>query len=133
MATKITANQLETILNWIRSAPETDKQDCDSTDWYDELYDWAYKVAHDTGCPPETSHIVGCDRCYNMFDYITRNISWGMTPEGAKYNRESKHWSWHRLIERGLPLEPRSDILEEGDSDWMVAGRDPRPESAPIP
>ena len=35
MPIKITTNQLETILDWIRSAPDTDEQDCDSTDWYD--------------------------------------------------------------------------------------------------
>ena len=133
MPIKITTNQLETILDWIRSAPDTDEQDCDSTDWYDEVYNWAYKVATDTGCPSETNHLIGCEKCYNMFDYILRDISWKMTPEGAKYSRESKHRSWHRLIERGLPLEPRTDILEEGDSDWMVTGRGSRPTTAPMP
>jgi len=125
--------QLNTILNWILSAPATDEQDCDSTDWYDEVYDWAYKVALNTGCPPETSHIFGCDECYDLFDFIVRNVTWGGTDEGAKHNRESKHWSWHNLIERGLPLQPRTDILQEGDSDWMVIGRQSPPPSMPLP
>ena len=125
--------QLNTIYNWILSAPATDEQDCESTDWYDELYAWAYRVANNTGCPPETSHIFGCDECYNLFDFIVRDVTWGKTAEGAKHNREAKHWSWHTLIERGLPLEPRTDILHEGDSDWMVVGRQTRPDSAPVP
>jgi hypothetical protein len=125
--------QLNTILDWIRSAPATDEQDCESTDWFDELYDWAHRVATNTGCPPETSHVFGCDKCYNCFDFIVRTIEWGNTDEGARHNREAKHWSWHNLIERGAPLQPRTDILHEGDRDWMVIGRQTQPVSAPVP
>ena len=123
--------QLNKILDWIKTTPETDEQDCDSTDCYDELYDWAYKVATNEGCPPETSHVFGCDECYRAFDYIVRHVEWLNTDEGSKYNREQAHWSWHDLIRRGLPLEPRTDILLEGDRNWMIVGRQSPPDSLP--
>jgi len=124
--------QLNTILNWILSTPDTDVQDCDSTEWFDELYDWAYRVANGTGCPPQTSHVFGCDKCYHWFENLIRRFEWDNTEEGARYSSESKHWSWHNLIKRGLPLQPRTDILHAGDRDWMVVGRQSPPKSMPL-
>ena len=125
--------QLNSFIDWILSAPDTDEQNCDSTDWFTEMYDWAEQVTNDTGCPPDTSHVFGCDRCYNWFDYLIRDMEWQHTPDGMQYLREQHHWSWHDLIERGVPFQPRTDILQEGDRNWMVIGRQPRPDSAPVP
>jgi len=131
MTRRITTQQLNRVLHWVQTAPETDKQDCEDIDWFDKVYDWAQRVANNTGCPPETSHIFGCDECYRLFDYVIRRIEWGNTDEGARYNREVKHWSWHDLIDRGASLQPRTDILQEGDRDWMVIGRQSPPDALP--
>jgi len=134
MTIRITANQLTTILAWVRSAPATDEQDCDSIEWFDEIYGWAYKVATDTGCPPETSHLIGCDKCYETFDFLTRRFEWDLTDEGARYNRESKQWSWNNLMERGVTaLDPNKSFLKDGDTDHVALGTRPNvPASFPL-
>ena len=121
------------LLGSLFSMPDTDAQDCESVDWAIEMYDWAEQVAHDTGCPPESSHLFGCDRCFNAFDFYVRIIEWGLTEEGSRYNRESRHWSWHTLYERQeiALMQPRNDLLQEGDRDWMLIGRQPPPDSMP--
>ena len=131
MTKRITTQQLNRLMRWAQTAPETDAQDCDDADWMSEMNDWAYQVFKDTGCPPETSHIFGCDWCYRFFDFTIRHLEWLNTDEGGRYNREQAHWSWNNLIERGLSLKPRTDILQEGDRDWMVIGRQSPPDSMP--
>ena len=114
------------LLGFILSTPKTDEQDCDDTDWFDEMNDWAKKVVADTGCPPETSHVYGCDKCYEAFEWLIRKFEWDQTDEGARYNRESKHWSWHNLIERGITaLDSNKSFLEDGDTDHAALGTRP--------
>ena len=131
MTKKITIQQLNNLMQQVAATPKTDEQDCDNADWFDEVFDWGQQVANNTGCPPATSHIFGCDQCYRVFDYIIRHKEWLNTDEGARYNREQAHWSWHDLIRRGLSLKPRTDILQAGDRDWMVIGRQSPPDSLP--
>jgi hypothetical protein len=120
------------LLDWLFAPlPETDSQDCESIDWIDEMIDWAQKVADDVACPPETSHVYGCDGCYQFFDYLIRINAWGLTDEGARYNREQKHWSWQDLINRGLDFLQPKNFLHEGDRDWHVIGRQSPPDSMP--
>ena len=122
----------QNLLDWLLAPlPETDSQDCESTDWYSEMYDLASQVANDTNCPPETCHVFGCDKCYDTFDYLIRIIEWDSTPEGARYNREYKHWSWQNLIDKGLDF-PSKNFLQDGDRDWSVIGRQPPPDSMPL-
>lgn len=121
----------QNLLDWLFAPlPEVDAQDCDSVDWAIEMYDWAEQVAHDTGCPPETNHVFGCDRCYEAFDFYIRIIEWGNTSEGAQYHREYKHWSWQDLIDKGLDF-PSKNFLQEGDRDWKIIGRQSPPDSMP--
>ena len=132
----ISADYKKSLLNWLlfEPMPKTDAQDCDSVDWAIEMHDWASQVANNTGCPPDTCHVFGCDRCYETFDFYIRIIEWSHTDEGARYLREQKHWSWHSLFERQEIdlIQPRNDILQDGDRDWMLIGRQSPPASMPV-
>ena len=122
---------IKDLLDWLFAPmPETDSQDCESFDWWDEMHQWADKVARDIACPPETNHVYGCDKCYESFDYLIRIITWELTDEGSRYRREYKHWSWQDLINRGCDF-PSKNFLQEGDRDWTIIGRQSPPASMP--
>ena len=129
---ELRASYARRLLGFILSAPVYEERDCEDTDWFCEMQDWAVRVAEDTGCPPENSHLFGCDQCYSWFDWMVRHHEWVMTDEGSRYWREYTHWSWNNLIARGALLEPRTGVLQEGDIDYTaINGRPPIPESMP--
>lgn len=122
---ELRAEYARKVLRFILSTPETEEQDCSNTEWFCEMENWAEQVVADTGCPPETSHVYGCDRCYETFEWLINWIEWSHTDEGARYLRESQHWGWHDLIRRGLDFDPNKSFLEDGDTDHVALGTRP--------